>query len=244
MTVAAFDVDGTVTDRDCVVPFMRRVTGTRRVAQRLVARPDRMVPVLARRDRDQLKALAAAAAFRGRRLDDLAAVGAAFAQHVHDNWLRPDTVAILQTHRSVGDRVVLVSASFEIYLRPLGELLGVDGVLATRLMTRDGVVTGALDGPNCRGPEKVRRLHRWLDCSLGDGTTGECERGSGRARARIVAYGDSAGDRELLADADEAHWMNRSRTTRRPGRARQSQRRGPQPGPQPPRQPGSGGDSG
>lgn len=215
VTVAAFDVDGTITDRDCVVPFMRRVSGTRRIAGRLVTRPDRMVPVLARRDRDQLKALAAAAAFRGRRMDDLAAIGATFAQNVHEHWLRPETVALLEEHRDAGDRVVLVSASFEIYLRPLGRLLGVDDVLATRLLARDGVATGALDGPNCRGPEKVRRLHRWLDRSIGAGSTGEIEAGTGRARARVVAYGDSAGDREMLADADEAHWVTVPRSSKR-----------------------------
>ena len=92
--------------------------------------------------------------------------------------------------------MVLVSASFEVYLRPLGELLAVDEVLATRLELADGIATGALDGPNCRGPEKVRRLHDWADSEFG-----------GRTNVRVVAYGDSAGDRELLADADEAHWM-------------------------------------
>ena len=94
-------------------------------------------------------------------------------------------------HRAAGDRVVLVSASFEVYLRPLGELLGVDDVLGTRLQLADGVVTGALDGPNCRGPEKVRRLHDWIDREIR------------RPRPmRVVAYGDSDGDREILADAD------------------------------------------
>jgi phosphatidylglycerophosphatase C len=195
-TVAAFDVDGTVTDRDCVVPFMRSVTGARRIVPRLLARPDRLVAALARRDRDELKALAAAAAFRGRRDDDLAALGARFARTVHDGWLRSDTLEALRAHRSAGDRVVLVSASFEVYLLPLGELIGVDEVLATRLAVTDGVATGALDGPNCRGPEKVRRLHTWVDGEFG-----------GRTNVRVVAYGDSAGDRELLADADEAHWM-------------------------------------
>jgi len=195
-TIAAFDVDGTVTDRDCVVPFMRSVTGARRIIPRLAARPGRLVTVLARRDRDELKALAAAAAFRDRPYDDLASRGVDFARTVHDRWLRTDTVEALQFHRAAGDRVVLVSASFEVYLRPLGEMLGVDDVLATRLQLADGVATGALDGPNCRGPEKVRRLHEWID--------GQC---GARNNVRVVAYGDSAGDRELLADADEAHWM-------------------------------------
>lgn len=194
-TVAAFDVDGTLTTRDCVVPFMRSVTGARRIVPRLGVRPDRLLPVLAGRDRDRLKALAAAAAFRGKRYDDLNTAGASFAQMVHDRWLRSDTLATLQRHREDGDRTVLVSASFEVYLRPLAALLGVDEVLATRLDVRDGIMTGGLDGPNCRGPEKVVRLHSWL----GD-----------RSAVRLVAYGDSAGDREMLADADEAHWVTRN----------------------------------
>ena len=193
-TVAAFDVDGTITTRDCVVPFMRRVTGARRIAPRLGVRPDRLVPVLARRDRDRLKALAAAAAFRGQRYEDLCVAGASFAEMVHERWLRSDTLETLRRHREYGDRTVLVSASFEVYLRPLAGLLGVDEVLATRLAVRDGIATGALDGANCRGPEKVARLHGWL----GD-----------RSTVRVVAYGDSAGDREMLADADEAHWVTR-----------------------------------
>lgn len=193
-TVAAFDVDGTITTRDCVVPFMRCVTGARRIMPRLGVRPDRLVPVLAGRDRDRLKALAVAAAFRGKRYDDLCAVGATFAEMVHARWLRTDTLQSLHAHLDDGHRVVLVSASFEMYLRPLAVLLGVDDVLATRLDVRDGVATGGLDGPNCRGPEKVARLHDWL----GD-----------RTQVRVVAYGDSAGDREMLADADEAHWVTR-----------------------------------
>jgi len=203
VTVAAFDVDGTVTDRDCVVPFMRLVTGARRIVPRLIARPDRLVPAVARRDRDEIKALAADAAFRGHDYGDLTRLGDSFAKSVHEGWLRSDTMETLNAHLAAHDRVVLVSASFEVYLRPLGRLLGVDGVLGTRLLVRDGVATGALDGPNCRGPEKVRRLHEWIGIEFG---------GDDAGRVRLVAYGDSPGDRELLADADEAHWVTRDGT--------------------------------
>jgi phosphatidylglycerophosphatase C len=195
-TVAAFDVDGTLTTRDCVVPFIRRISGAPRVAARLLARPDRLIAVLARRDRDALKELAARAAFSGRRYDDLSRRGVDFAALVHRDWIRPDTLNALRAHLAAGDRVVLVSASFEVYLRPLGQLLGVHHVLGTRLQIADGAATGELDGPNCRGPEKVRRLHAWLLAECG-----------GRNEVRLVAYGDSAGDREMLADADEAHWI-------------------------------------
>ena len=73
-------------------------------------------------------------------------------------------VESLRRHVDAGDTVVLVSASFEVYLRPLAALLGAHDVLAVRLeVDADGILTGRLDGPNCRGPEKVVRLHEWLD---------------------------------------------------------------------------------
>jgi phosphatidylglycerophosphatase C len=86
-------------------------------------------------------------------------------------------------HRGEGHELVLVSASPELYVTPIGRRLGFDTVLATRLeVGADGRLTGRLLGPNCRGPEKVVRLREW--------------RGEGMALA--YAYGDSAGDREML----------------------------------------------
>lgn len=199
-TVAAFDVDGTVTIRDCVVPFLRRIGGTVPVAARLGLRPDRFVPSLARRDRDHLKALAARVTFSGRPIADVEAAGRTFADTVVRAWLRPDTLARMRWHREQDHAVVLVSASFGAYLRPLGEHLLVDSVLCTELeVDGRGRCTGRLIDGNCRGPEKVRRLHAWLDARRG-----------GREAVDLWAYGDAVGDRELLADADHPVWARRT----------------------------------
>ena len=104
------------------------------------------------------------AAFRGRPLDVVETEAALFARSVFETGLRGDVVESLRAHQGRGDLVVLVSASFEVYLRPLADLLGADAVLAARLeVDSDGVLTGRLAGATCRGPEKVRRLHDWLD---------------------------------------------------------------------------------
>lgn len=196
--VAAFDVDGTVTTRDCVVPFLRHVGGTVPAAVRLGLSARRVVPAFARRDRDALKELAARAVFTGRPIGDVDAAGVTFAAAVERTWLRPDTMARLRWHRAEGHQVVLVSASFGSYLRPLGRRLDVAGVVATELeVDAAGRCTGALYGGNCRGPEKVRRLHAWLD-----------EHHGGRSAVEVWAYGDSPGDLELLADADHPVWAN------------------------------------
>jgi phosphatidylglycerophosphatase C len=197
--VAAFDVDGTVTTRDCVVPFLRRIAGTGQLSVGMIARTHRLVPAAFGRDRDVVKAIAAEAGFAGRSVATVTSEGQDFARHVHAHWLRAEIVDQLQAHVADGNVVLLVSASFEVYLRPLAELLGVCGALGTRLEADGDRYTGRLDGANCRGGEKVRRLNEWLECHRG-----------GRDGHRIVAYGDSAGDRELLASADEAHWVGRS----------------------------------
>ena len=197
--VAAFDVDHTVTTDDCVVPFMRRVAGTAPLVARVGAGFLRHLPAVVRRDRDRLKAIAARAAFAGRRWTDIEALGDAFAAEVAASGLRPDTMARMRWHHGQGHDVVLVSASFSAYLDPLARRLGVvAGVVGTELVVgSDGRCTGELRGGNCRGPAKVHRLHEWLD-----------EHRGGRAAVDVWAYGDSPGDRELLADADHPVWAD------------------------------------
>lgn len=202
--VAAFDVDGTLTTHDCVVPFLRTVAGTGPIIRHLALGARRTVPAAIRRDRDALKALGAAAAFAGRSVPEVGRHAAEFARTVHATRLRDDTLERLRAHLTAGDVVLLVSASFEVYLRPLGGLLGVDDVLAARLeVGPDRRYTGALAGPNCRGPQKVRRLHEWLDEHHADV--------GGRSGVHITAYGDSTGDRELLLDADQPVFVGKRR---------------------------------
>lgn len=193
VTIAAFDVDGTLTTHDCVVPFLRRMGGTGALARKLAVRAPRLAAAAARRRRDVIKAIAVDAALRDVDHDRVETEAAAFAASVVAHRLRPDTVARLRWHLDQDHVVVLVSASLEVYLRHLAAHLGASEVLGTRLEVRDGRCTGALDGRNCRGAEKVRRLHEWLDRHHG-----------GRGAVEVWAYGDSAGDDELLADADHS----------------------------------------
>lgn len=187
--VAAFDVDGTLTTRDCVVPFLRELVGTVTLVGAVARRPAAASGALLRRDRDALKALAVGAC-RGRPASEVDRAGRAFADTRARQWLRPDTTARLRWHLAEGHRVVLVSASLRPYLEPLGEHLGVSDVLCTTFETDgSGTLTGRLLGANCRGPEKAERLRVWL----------------GGETAEIWAYGDSSGDRELLALADRPH---------------------------------------
>ncbi len=195
LVIAAFDVDGTLTTRDCVRPFLERVAGRRRLVTSMMRRPMATIVAAARLDRDRFQEIIVGGSLRGKLITDVDRSGEQFAQYVLVNWLRPDTLRRLRWHQRSGHRTVIVSASFAAYRRPLALRLGIDDVLCTD-STRSGDRYGdRLNGPNCRAEEKRRRLDLWLE-----------ERRW--AHAEVWAYGDSDGDRELLARADHPVWVN------------------------------------
>jgi 3-phosphoshikimate 1-carboxyvinyltransferase len=196
--VAAFDFDETITRGDSVVPFLRRVAGTPRVALGVLARIHRVLPAAVRRDRDRLRAIATEAVFTGLDPEHVRRHADEHARTLITGGLKPDVVDRIRWHLDQGHRVVIVSASYEHYVEVVASHLGLHGVAATRLeLGTDGRFTGRLHGPNCRAAEKVVRLDAWL-----------AEHGLARATVTLWAYGDSAGDRELLAVADHPVWVS------------------------------------
>lgn len=203
--VAAFDVDGTLTVRDCVVPFMREVGGVSRLSRGALGSPVPFAKALGRRDRDGIKAMIIRSTFTGLDVQQVRDRGVMYAAKVVERWIRPDVAARLRWHQREGHVTVLVSASLEPYLHPLGDFVGVDAVLCTELEESDGRYTGEIRGANCRGPEKVRRLSRWLE-----------EAGLGGVRPAF-AYGDSSGDRQLLEYSSRPFHVRKSDLSLVPG---------------------------
>lgn len=192
-TVAAFDFDGTLRPGDSLLAFLATVVPRRRLARALAGswRQLALVPAGGRR-RDAAKAAVLARALAGVPVAVVEEAAAAFAARL-EGELRPDVLARARWHAAQGHEVIIVSASPERYLIPLAERLGFVAVLATRLEEAEGRLTGRLAGANVRGPEKVRRLAEWL---VGEPVV-------------LWAYGDSAGDRDLLAGADHATRVGR-----------------------------------
>ncbi|MFM8650390.1 MAG: HAD-IB family hydrolase [Actinomycetota bacterium] len=195
--MAAFDLDKTLTTRDCVLPFLWRV-GRWGFASRLIVRVPALFVAGLRRDRDRAKAILTKSALRGRVADEVGELGRVFADHVVSAWMRPDTTARLRWHLGAGHDVVIGSASYDAYVRHIAESLGAPTALATRLaVDTAGLCTGDLDGDNCRGSEKVSRLRTWF---ADEGITPEV----------IYAYGDSGGDRHLLEMASHPHLVGKT----------------------------------
>ncbi len=191
--LACFDLDGTLTDRDCFVRFLRAEFGLRRVT----ARFSRMlVSPRTWRNRDHAKAFMCEL-FRGRDSATVEAHAREFGAYVVQHWLRDATMKSLEHHRQQGDHILIVSASLAPYVAAIAELLGVQYV-ATELSVMSGCYTGGIEGGNCRGIEKVHRASAFLKTL-----------NIHRSDIELHAYGDSAGDSALLEWADYSHWVGK-----------------------------------
>ncbi len=186
-TVAVFDFDGTLTTRDSFFPFLHMAVGRSRFYWGLL----RVSGILAAYAVGLMKNWRAKEAvvkhfLGGLPEAKLQPLGEEFAQKHIAKLLRSEAIERLHWHQNQGHKTILVSASMEVYLIPWAKAMGFDRTIGTQLESCDGILTGRFQGRNCHGPEKVDRLQT----VLGD-----------LSQYCIYAYGDSKGDRELLAAA-------------------------------------------
>jgi HAD superfamily hydrolase (TIGR01490 family) len=188
--VAAFDFDGTLIAGDSFLPFLTQLVGRRAMGRAFVVAGPELLTAFARGSRDATKAAVLARLLTGYPQQRFVDLGRAYAGQLVQQ-IRPAMAERVAWHREQGHRLVIVSASLDVYLAPVGRLLGFDRVLATQLEAGpDGRLTGRIQGINVRRAEKSARLGQWL-----------AEHLTGRSH-ELWAYGDSVGDRELLAMAD------------------------------------------
>ncbi len=120
--------------------------------------------------------------------------------------LRPGALKSIARHKVAGDYLILATASFEFYAEIFGQRLGFDRVIATKtVVDTQSRITGAIDGENCRGDEKLLRVLRALP--------------ELRSRFRVVAYSDHHADLPLLRWADRAFAVNPTQSLQEYARA-------------------------
>jgi phosphatidylglycerophosphatase C len=190
--VAAFDLDGTLTEGGSVFHWLRFIAGDATVAR---AALPLLIPLTVGAIRsghwaDSAKERLFRAVLSGRDVAEVTSASRDFILHHLQKEGRRDVIARLNWHRDQGHDVVLVSASPQIYVDILVEEFKIAGGLGTRLaIDTRGRLTGSYLGKNCRGTEKMRRLNEWIASRHYD------------EEPVIYAYGNSRGDRRLLAGA-------------------------------------------
>lgn len=120
------------------------------------------------------------------------------------DWRIPSDVApgaerAIARDRAEGYRLIMATAAPEFYAQALGDKLGFEVVIASRhLREVDGAWSPQIDGNNCYGAEKGRRVAEWLKQNI-DGSP-----------RHVRAYSDHPSDASLFALADESVLVGRS----------------------------------
>ncbi|MBS1200842.1 MAG: HAD-superfamily subfamily PSPase-like protein [Proteobacteria bacterium] len=200
--VAVFDLDGTITRHDTLVPFLTgwaaRHPGQLWHLWRLPFTLSRFALGLS--DRGVLKSSLIRQLMKGAAHDEVCAWAEEFCRSRLPALLNPGALAAIERHRAAGDRLVLLSASVDLYVPAIGRRLGFDEAICTGLSWSNGALEGHLTTDNRRGEEKRRCIEQI------------------RARfpgARIAAYGNAVSDFTHLAAADEPLVVNANAATRR-----------------------------
>lgn len=123
---------------------------------------------------------------KGRTVEEMDAIARDFFRDVQQKFFFEDAAPELFRLREQGAKIVVVSASSDLYMKVLPEFLPVDAVISTVCETLDGRYSGKI-GKNCKGEEKVRRINAWLQAQ-----------GLSIDKAKSAGYGDSPSDAPML----------------------------------------------
>ncbi len=209
--VAIFDLDRTVTRIGTYSPFLlfaaRRLNPLRLACVPLVlfAMAGYKLRLLSRkRLKETMHRLMLGNAVAQERM---AAVACAFAAHTIASNIYPEARLLLDQERDSGAMVVIASAAHEFYLAPICHALGAQHVIGTRSTGLGPILRARINGENCYGKEKCRRIESFL-----------AEHGLARETTHVRLVSDDYSDLPSLMFADEPVATNPSRKLLRSAR--------------------------
>jgi HAD superfamily hydrolase (TIGR01490 family) len=211
--VTIIDLDRTITRRGTYSPFL--LFSARRLAPwRLALIPAVLLSMAAYKLRLIPRRALKQTMHRlmlGRSLGRQEAIGLAdaYADHVLAANLNSAAATLIATEQAQGRRIILATAAHRLYAEAIARKLGIDDVVATESVWRDAALMPEIDGENCRGLEKARRVRAYLDAL-----------GLDRSRISVRCYSDDASDLPCFEFADEPVAVNPTRKLSRLAQAK------------------------
>jgi HAD superfamily hydrolase (TIGR01490 family) len=191
-TIAIFDLDGTITRRDTYAAYLLGYLRRHPLAwRRLPSLALSLARSAARVEPGALKAAALGAVLGGVDHARIEAWNGIFVPWCRARLLRAGAVARIAAHRQAGHRLLLATASLDLYVLRLARELGFDEAICTRAAwTAEGRIAGTLDGDNLKGEAKLAAVRRVVP--------------DGPDAPFVIAYSDHHVDLPLLRWADRA----------------------------------------
>jgi HAD superfamily hydrolase (TIGR01490 family) len=204
-TAAFFDLDKTILARSSTLAFSRPFYQGGLINRRTVVRSAyaQFVYLLGGADHEQMEKLRAQLSrlVTGWNVQLVKDIVAEALHHVVEPLVYAEAVRLIEEHRSAGREIVIVSTSGQEVVEPIGEMLGADRVIATRMVVEAGHFTGQMDFYSY-GQNKASAI-------------AELARSEHYDLSRSFAYSDSITDLPLLEAVGHPYAVNPDRALRR-----------------------------
>ena len=115
--------------------------------------------------------------------------------------INPEVMKRLNYHKEQGCRILLVSASPEVYLQYFKKNSSIDAIIGTKLEIIDGKYTNKINGQNCKGIEKFNRIKEYLN-----------ENNLEIDFNNSFGYSDSLTDKPMLSLVKNRYKINKNKT--------------------------------
>jgi HAD superfamily hydrolase (TIGR01490 family) len=193
LNLALFDFDGTITTKDTFTAFLGYVFKN---SNALKLKFILLIPILVAVNLkvisvEKAKEITFTLLFKGWTKTYFDRTALEFSAIVLPDIIRPIALDRIKYHKSRGDKIVVVSASLDSWVKGWCFEQEIETICSI-LETKEGIITGKLRKGDCNGIEKVRRIREKYELEEYD---------------VVFAYGDSSGDKEMIDLADIAYYQ-------------------------------------
>ncbi|AZI31811.1 HAD family hydrolase [Kaistella carnis] len=185
-----FDFDGTLTYNDTMFLYLKFYNSSKFRMQFVKHVPLFVLLKLKLVEAEKIKKSFIASILKGESKEKIEKKSQQFFEKYYPEIFRTNALEFIESIDRNHTESYIVSASLDIWVQPFAEKFKMN-LLATRAEFVDDIFTGNFIGKNCNGAEKVERLK---------------EATKGKKYDKIIAFGDTSGDREMMEWADESQF--------------------------------------
>lgn len=186
-----FDFDGTLTYKDTMFLYLKFYNSSKFRIQFVKHIPLFILLKLKLADTEKVKKSFIGSILKGQLQTKIENKSKLFFEEYYPKILRENALDFIGNIDKENTDSLIVTASLDIWTKPFAEKLQMK-LVATQAEFKNGIFTGNFIGKNCNGEEKLERIKTEINGAKYD---------------KIIAFGDTSGDKPMLQWANEGHYQ-------------------------------------
>lgn len=186
-----FDFDGTLTYKDTMFMYLKFYDPIKFQVQFLKHVPLFVLLKLKLAETEKVKKSFIGSILKGQTQEKIEKKSRQFFEEHYPKIIRENALDFIQNIDRENTQSLLVTASLDIWAKPFADAFKMK-LIATKAEFQNGIFTGNFIGKNCNGQEKLVRIKAEIKDHKYD---------------KIIAFGDTSGDKPMLKWANEGHYQ-------------------------------------